>query len=188
MNAGIARKQMRIDVNRYEKMIAAGVLTKDDRVELIDGEMLEIAPIGTKHVAFTTRLLRTLIRVLGEEAIVCAGGPVRLGDFSLPEPDMTILRPRFDDYAGKRAEPTDVLLVIEVSDSSLSYDREIKRLLYARYGIVEYWIIDVQDQCVHVYRQPRNGDYAEVECLRAGDVLRAKSLPRAEVNLQSLFA
>jgi Uma2 family endonuclease len=188
MNAGIARKNLRIDVNRYEKMIAAGVLTKDDRVELIDGEMLEMAPMGTKHVAFTTRLLRTLIRVLGEEAIVCAGGPVRLGDFSLPEPDMTIVRPRIDDYAGKRAEPTDVLLVIEVSDSSLSYDREIKRLLYARYGIVEYWIIDVQDQCVHVYRQPRNGDYSDVECLRTGDVLRAKALPRAEVNLQALFA
>jgi Uma2 family endonuclease len=101
---------------------------------------------------------------------------------------MTIVRPRIDDYAGKRAEPTDVLLVIEVSDSSLSYDREIKRLLCARYGIVEYWIIDVQDQCVHVYRQPRNGDYSDVECLRTGDVLRAKALPRAEVNLQALFA
>jgi len=188
MNASIARKKLRIDVNRYEKMIAAGVLTKDDRVELIDGEILEVAPIGTKHVAFAMRLMRILIRILGEEASVCAGGPVRLGDFSQPEPDITILRPRKDDYAGKRAEPADVLLVIEVSDSSLSYDRETKRLLYARYGIVEYWIIDAQDSCVHVYREPRNGDYTEVMCHRGGDVLRAKSLPLAEVNLQVLFA
>ncbi len=188
MNASVAPKKLRIDVNRYEKMIAAGVLTKDDRVELIDGEILEMAPIGAKHTGLATRLLRTLILALGEQAIVCAGGAVSLRDFSEPEPDIMILRPREDDYTGKVPEPADVLLVIEVSDSSLSFDQGTKRLLYARHGIAEYWIVDVQNRCVHVYREPRNGDYGEVRCCRDGDLLRAELLPGAAVDLRSLFA
>jgi Uma2 family endonuclease len=159
MNAAFMPTRIRITTDRYQKMVATGVLTKCDRVELIEGEIVDMAPIGPKHAAVTSRLTRLFIRELGNSAIVSPGGPVNLGDLSEPQPDVLVLKPRADDYSSKIPEATDVLLLIEVSDSTLTFDQSTKLSLYARYGVSEYWVVDVEGQRIVVYREPAAKGY-----------------------------
>ncbi len=178
----------RISVARYQQMVATGVLTKYDRIELIDGDMMDMAPIGRKHVAITNRLNKLFVMGTGDSAIVSPGGPVNLGDYSEPQPDLSILRPRADDYATQLPEGADVLLLIEVSDTSLAYDQGIKRALYARYGISEYWIVDVEARCTHVHLNPVGNAYSQIRTAMIPEVLAAQALPTIRVGLTALFA
>ena len=114
-------ERMRISADRYQKMVATGVLTKYDRVELIDGDMINMAPIGPPHSAVVARLTRLFVLSLGDAAIVSPGGSVKLGDYSVPQPDLMLLKPRADFYAAQIPTPLDVLLLVEVSDSSLAF-------------------------------------------------------------------
>ena len=118
MSVAFVPEKTRISVDRYQKMVAAGVLTERDRIELIDGEMINRAPIGPKHAALTARLTKLFVLAVSDTAIVSPGGPVNLGVFSEPQPDVLLLRPRGDYYAGKIPEASDVLLLIEISDST----------------------------------------------------------------------
>jgi len=188
MSVTFIPEKTRISVARYQKMVATGVLTKMDRIELIDGEMIDMAPIGTKHVAIATRLNKLFVLGSGDTAIVSPGGPVKLGDFSEPQPDLLVLRPRSDDYAEQIPDPADVLLLIEVSDTTLAYDQGKKLALYARYGISEYWIVDVEARCVHVHLEPSGNTYAQIRTVMIPDALSAQALPTIEVGLTALFA
>ena len=188
MSVTFIPEKTRISVARYQKMVATGVLNKMDRIELIDGEMIDMAPIGTKHVAITTRLNKLFVLGSGDTAIVSPGGPVKLGDFSEPQPDLLVLRPRSDDYAEQIPDPADVLLLIEVSDTTLAYDQGKKLALYARYGISEYWIVDVEARCVHVHLEPSGNTYAQIRTVMIPDALSAQALPTIEVGLTALFA
>jgi len=140
----------------YFRMGEAGILQEDDRVELIEGEIVEMSPIGSRHAACVNRLVKLFVREVGDSGIVGAQNPVLLPDYSGPQPDVAVLRLREDFYAEAHPTPGDVLLLIEVSDTTLRYDREVKLPLYALAGILEVWIVDLQNgeiltyvSCVH---------------------------------------
>ena len=188
MSVAFVPDKTRISIDRYQKMIAAGVLTQRDRIELIDGEMINMAAIGPKHAAVTARLTKLLVLAVGDTAIVSPGGPVNRGDFSEPQPDLLLLQPRGDYYAGKIPETSDVLLLIEVSDSTLAFDQNAKRALYARHGVIEYWIIDVEGKRIQVHREPTpDGSYVQVHRFGVTETVSPLGLPEARVLVQSLF-
>jgi Uma2 family endonuclease len=142
-------------------MITFGILTENNRVELIRGEIVTKTPRGDRHVACVNRLNRLFNRLLGDSAIVSVQNPVRLPD-SEPEPDIALLEPRADFYATGKPKPADALLVIEVADASLEHDREVKCPMYADAGIAEIWIVNLIDECLEVYRDPqRDGTFGE---------------------------
>ena len=188
MSVAFVPEKTRISVDRYQKMVAAGVLTERDRIELIDGEMINMAPIGPKHAALTARLTKFFVTAVGDAAIVSPGGPVNLGEFSEPQPDLLLLRPRTDYYAGKIPEASDVLLLIEISDSTLAFDQSTKRALYAGHGVAEYWIIDVEGKRIQVHREPSdNGSYAQTRGFGMTDIVSPQGLPDVALLVQSLF-
>ena len=135
MSITLVPERMRISADRYQQMIVAGVLTKYDRVELIDGDMINMAPIGVSHSAVTARLTKLFVLSAGDLAIVSPAGSIKLGDFSVAQPDFMLLKPREDFYSRQIPVPQDALLLVEVSDSSLAFDQGIKRSLYGRYGV-----------------------------------------------------
>jgi Uma2 family endonuclease len=178
---------MRISTDRYQMMIAAGVLTKYDRIELIEGDMLDRAPIGSSHVAITSRLHEFFVLAAGRSATVVSGGPVNLGHFSEPQPDLMLLKRRADFYSGKLPEATDVLLLIEVSDSSLAFDLGAKLNLYARYGVSEYWVIDLEGRRVLCHREPTPKGYARHTEHATGDTLAPRAFPDLKVAVDEIF-
>lgn len=168
-------------------MIDTGILKEDDRVELIRGEIVAKMPIGDPHVAAVNRLNRILGRKVADAATVSVQNPVRLAD-SEPEPDITLIVPREDDYSTGKPLAVDVLLVIEVADSSLELDREVKAQLYAENAISEYWIVNLVDNCLEVRREPRpDGTYADVRILRSGDSIDLVNLPGLTITVADLF-
>jgi Uma2 family endonuclease len=179
---------MRISADRYQKMVATGVLTKYDRIELIDGDMINMAPIGPNHAAVTARLTKLFVLSLVDSAIVSPGGPVRLGEYSEPQPDLMLLKPRADFYATRIPTPPDVLLLVEVSDGSLAFDQGTKRALYARHGVAEYWVVDILGQRVHVYCQPTADGYGEAFERTQTDSVSPRALPAVQVTAGMLFA
>lgn len=163
MAAELTRHRFTADV--YEAMVAAGVLTKDDRVELLDGEIVEMSPIGLPHTASVNRLNAFFGEQLGRRALVAVQNPFRLSDLSMPEPDVALLRPRADYYAEARPRPDDVLLLVEVADSSVDTDRRYKLPLYAAQGVTEVWLVDIPSDAVEVHRAPVARSYADVQVL-----------------------
>jgi Uma2 family endonuclease len=153
--------QRRLTLEQYERMVEGGILTSGDRVELLDGEIVEKVPIGTRHSACVIRLQRLFMRALDDgRATVAVQSPLGLPPNSEPEPDVALLKPRADDYASLHPRPQDVLLVVEVCDSSIGRDR-VKLRLYARAGIPEVWLVDLTRNLVDVYRRPDGARYAE---------------------------
>ena len=187
MNAVFTPKPTRIDTERYQKMVAAGVLNKYDRIELIEGEMLDMAPIGSQHAALTARLNRMLVLGTQNLAAVFPGGPINLGDFSEPQPDLLVLRPRADDYSAQLPTGADALLIVEVSDSTLAFDQGVKLSLYARFGIPEYWVVDVASKGIVVYREPADNGYRNSLRYTIGDTVSPLALPQVVISVRELF-
>lgn len=177
----------RLTVDDYYRMAEVGVLAPDARVELIDGEIVDMPPIGSPHFGTTTWLHRQFIKDIENLAIVGSQSTLILGSYSAPEPDLMLLRQRSDFY--RRATPTakDVLLVVEVSETTLSYDKKIKAPLYSRHGIPEMWIVNLRDRELLRMRQPRLNDYAEIETLKAPGLVSISTLGDIEVDLSGLF-
>jgi Uma2 family endonuclease len=187
MSVVFTPQRMRISADRYEKMVETGVLTKYDRVELIEGDMINEPGINPPHSAIMARLTELLVLSVGRSVTVSPCGTVRLGDFSVPQPDLMLLTRREDFYFGRRPTASDVLLLIEVSDSSFAYDQSTKRALYARYGVQEYWVVDVQGERVFVYGEPAGEGYARVvECTRA-DIVSPRAVPAVQIQVGTLF-
>jgi Uma2 family endonuclease len=188
MNATFVPTRMRMTIERYQKMVATGVLTPEDRVELIEGEILAMAPIGSQHARITRLLQKRFVTALGDTASVGAANPIDLGTFSEPEPDLVILRNQPGDYALAHPKADDVLLLIEVADSSLVFDQTSKRDLYARFGIPEYWVIDIRGKRVITFCRPVDGKYQEVrELPQSASALSPRVFPAVEIALQELF-
>lgn len=145
----------------YHTMVASGILREDDRVELINGKIIAMMPIGPWHASSCNRLNFLLNRKYSDKALVIAGNPVGLGDKSEPQPDITVLRMHPDFYEAGHPESKDIILLVEVSDSTRNFDLIKKRDLYAAHGIREYWVIDGGRKCVHVFRQPRDGEFTD---------------------------
>ena len=149
-----------ISVDAFHRMGEAGILGPGDRVELIDGEIIDMSPIGVLHAALVDALVRHFGRSAGQSVFIRCQNPLRLDDLSEPEPDIAILRPRADFYTTSHPGPADVLLVIEVSDTSLAYDLGTKVPLYARHGIPEVWVIDAATRMTRVFRDLAGGRVA----------------------------
>ena len=148
-----------------------GLFSQDDRVELVEGEIIDMAPVGSRHAACVDRLTRLLVIGLGERAIVRVQNPVRMGDLSEPQPDIAVLAPRSDFYAGAHPGPAEVLLVVEVADTSIGWDRGVKVPMYGRAGVAETWVVDVNAEAVDVWTQPGPDGYAETRrAARGGDL------------------
>ena len=171
----------RFTVDQYHRMAEAGVLTEGDRVELIEGEIVEMTPIGSRHAAAVDRLNALVGAALRGRAIVRVQNPVRLGARSEPQPDLAVLRLRVDFYAGAHPGAGDVLLVVEVADASLDYDRAVKLPLYARAGIPEAWLVDVERPALTVHRAPSADGYRDVREARAGERLTLVAFPETSL-------
>ncbi len=177
----------RFTVEDYQQMGDAGILGEDDRVELIAGEIVDMSPIRPRHAACVNRSTRLLSRHVGDAGWVSVQNPVRLGDHDEPQPDLMVLR-LGPDYDRSLPTPADVLLLIEVADTSLSYDRRVKIPMYARAGIAEVWLVDLKGQVVLRYAEPHEGAYRRTERVGRGQRLTALNLPGLEIAVDDLFA
>jgi Uma2 family endonuclease len=185
MTIQIARRQF--TVADYARMRETAILAEDDRVELIDGEVREMGPIGPVHAAIVKRLNTLLGRMLDHTVILSVQDPIQLDDYSEPQPDLAILHHRDDFYAAAHPVADDVLLVIEVADSSAEYDREEKVPRYAAAQIPEAWLVDVSSGIVEQYWQPRNGKYLLKRLAERGDAIVAQSLAKLEIAVDAIF-
>jgi Uma2 family endonuclease len=168
----------RFTIDEYHRMGEAGIFHEDSRVELIEGDVVHMCPIGMRHIGGVNRLTALFTRRLGSRVVVSVQNPVVLDDYSEPQPDLTLLAFRSDYYEGARPRSSDVLLAIEVADSSVSYDRRIKSVLYARTRVRELWIIDVPGKALDVYRRPTANGYREHQCLVRGRRIAMAAFPR----------
>lgn len=176
----------RFDIDEYHRMIEAGILTENDRVELIDGEIVEMTPIGSPHAGCVDALTRALVLGLGESAWVRIQNPVTIAPHSEPEPDVVVARARSEGYASSHPEPGDVLLLIEIGDSSVTFDRGIKVPLYARAGIREVWLVDLTEGAIDAHREPGAEDYARCERVTGG-VLSPLAFPDLELPVAAIL-
>ncbi len=158
-------------------MAETGILTPEARVELVDGEMIDMVPISSVHAACVDRFVHFFSGRLGKAAILRVQNPLRLNEFTELQPDLALLKPRDDFYAGRHPGPGDVLLVVEVAASSLSYDRGVKLPLYAAAGIPELWLVDLDGRRLSVHREPAGKGYAQVEIPAPGQPIHPALLP-----------
>jgi Uma2 family endonuclease len=168
-------------------MVEVGILSEDDRVELIDGEVFEMSPIGEPHAACVDTLNELVRDRLGHSVIVRVQGPIQLDDFSEPQPDISILKRRDDFYRHAHPRPEDVLLVIEVSDSTLEFDRKVKVLLYARAGIPETWVVNLKEERIEVYADLAGGAYQTVNSCARGEESQSRSLASLRISVSEVF-
>jgi Uma2 family endonuclease len=175
----------RFTVHDYHRMGEAGILHEDDRVELIEGEIVEMAAIGTRHFTCVNGLTRLLVRSVGDAAIVSVQNPVRLDEHTEPQPDLTVLRVR--DYRESLPTPEDVLLLIEISDTTLAYDRGVKLPLYARAGIREVWIVDLPGEVIERHADPSGDGYRSLEQMRRGEEIKSAALPELAFRVDTVL-
>ena len=169
----------------YDRAVEAGVFGPDDRLELIEGDLLMMAPHGSRHATAIRLVDRVLRRVFGEDCIVQCQLPLAIAEDSEPEPDVAVVEGEIADY--RDAHPSAALLVVEVADDSLRRDRTVKRRLYARCGIPEYWIVSLPDACLEVYRHPAGDDYRDVTVLRAGETVTPLAAPGATIAVSGML-
>jgi Uma2 family endonuclease len=174
-------------VAEFHRMAEVGIFSEDDRVELLDGEIVEMTPIGSRHAAIVNRLNRLLSRRLGERAVVSIQNPIRVGEHSEPQPDVVLLKPRADFYAAAHPGPEDVLLLVEVAESSAEVDRAVKLPLYAAAGVAEVWLVDLAGERVEVYREPAAGGYQQTLTLARGDVVSPQAFPDLRLGVAEIL-
>jgi Uma2 family endonuclease len=174
-------------VSEYDRMIEAGILPEDDRTELIEGDIVKMSPIGRSHAACVKRLNTFFSRLAGQDPLVSVQDPVRLNDFSEPQPDVALLKWRSDFYAESHPTPADVLLIVEVADTSVETDRAVKVPLYARALIPEVWLIDLAREVIEVYARPVGGAYQQSREAKRGDGLALESLPALKLRVDDVL-
>lgn len=177
----------RFTVDEYYRMAETGVIKPDARVELLEGEIIDMMPIGPFHAGTVNTLNRLLTNAAKGRWLAAVQNPVRLGPDSEPQPDFLLLKPVADDYRARHPGAEDVFLVIEVADSTVAYDRNRKIPAYGRAGISEAWLINLAEQIVEVFREPHFTGYASVQKFRAGEILPVQAFPDAQIDVASLL-
>ena len=177
----------KITVKEYDQMYEAGIFQPDERLELINGEIIKMPPMNAPHMSYVIRLSRFFTEKLSRRAIVATQLPIVIDNDSEPEPDISILHWRKDDYFSAKPTACEVYLLIEVASTSLVYDREVKLPLYARARIPEVWILKVQDQQLEVYRHPQENTYTEQQLLKPSDKIASLAFPDIELTLSDIF-
>jgi len=174
-------------VRDYHQLVGAGHFTRADRIELINGELTLMPPIGPEHSFHTTRITNTLPSELPAGVLLRMNEPITLPAHSEPQPDAAVVKARADGYRKAHPGPKDVLLIIEVADSSVEFDRQIKAKLYARAGIPEYWVLNVKEATLHVLTGPSAKGYKSIEVLDAGDTVRSRSVSGLKLAVKQLL-
>lgn len=174
-------------VEEYRRMVEAGILREDARVELIGGEVVEMSPIGKRHAACVARLTQVITLLLQRAFLVWAQNPIQLDGYSEPQPDVVVLRPRDDFYENEPPKPEDILLVIEVSGSTLAYDRKVKVPLYARAGIPEVWIVNLIDERVETFADLSGGAYQTTATFSRGEEVQSRTLAALRLDVSEIF-
>ncbi|MDB5970971.1 MAG: hypothetical protein JWQ90_3421 [Hydrocarboniphaga sp.] len=180
-------RPLRFSVDEYLRMADNGVLPEDRRVELLEGEILEMSPTGIPHSARVRRLTRELFAAIADRAVIQIQDPIRIGTHSMPEPDVAVLQGPAERYDERYPEASDVLLVIEVADSSLRYDRERKGRIYAEAGIAEYWLVDVQTARVEQHSQPSSSGYRLIRIVPREADIESLSVPALRISVASFL-
>jgi len=177
----------RFTVDEYYRMGETGIIAPDARVELLDGEIIDMMPIGPFHAGTVNTLIRLLATTAKGRWLVVAQNPVRLGPRSEPQPDFLLVKPAADDYKTRHPVPEDVLLLIEVAESSLAYDRNRKIPAYGRAGISEVWIVNLLEQNIEVFRDPHFTGYASIQKFGAGDTVHIQAFPDVGIEVGALL-
>ena len=183
----IAAQRRPFTVGEYYRMAEADILTEEDRVELIAGQIVAMSPIGSRHAACVKRLNVLMGKMVGDSMLIGVQDPIALDAYSAPEPDLVLLRPRADFYAAAHPSAVDVLLAVEVSDTSADYDREVKLPLYAQAGLPEVWLIDLQKGCIEVYARPQGGAYQQRVEVAADATLTSPTIPQLALAAADLL-
>jgi Uma2 family endonuclease len=186
MTTGSPRRH-RLTAAEYRHMGEAGVLRPDARVELIEGELIDMAPIGSRHAATVERLDDLLVQALAGRAMVRMQHPVVLDDHSVTQPDIAVVVRRDDYYTDSHPQPSDVLLLVEIADTTLVYDRDVKAPLYARSGMPELWIVDLVGRRVTRFSSPRDGVYTESVSARAGEFIGIGAFPDVRIDSSAIL-
>jgi Uma2 family endonuclease len=176
-----------ITADEYEQMGRAGIFHADVRLELIEGEIYEMSPIGSPHAACVKRLSALLNRLFGRKLIIGTQDPVRLNDFSEPQPDIALLRWRDDFYNNAHPTPSDVLLIIEVADTTLETDRKVKIPLYAKAGIPEAWVVNLSEECIELYAEPIGGAYQISKRFARGEAIQSHGIEKLSENVSDIL-
>ena len=174
-------------VKEYDRFIEAGVLTEDDPVELINGEVIKMSPISSPHAGCVARLSMLLSFRLGQQVVIWTQNPIHVDRYSEPEPDVAVLKYRADFYSESLPSPADVLLLIEVAETSLSYDRRVKVPLYAKAGIQEVWVVDVEAKLIYGYRTPVKGKYQETYVVKRGETITPVAFPEIVLQVDEII-
>jgi Uma2 family endonuclease len=176
-----------LTVDDYYRMAEVGILDAEARVELIDGEIIDMAPPGSPHAATVHFFMEAFFKAVEGKATVLAQNPVRLSQYSEPQPDLALLRRRDDFYRERHPQPDDVLLIVEIAASSLRFDRDKKTPLYARHGIPETWLVDLDGRRLFRHRAPQNGTYTLADEPDLGSPVAVSALAGVVVDLRRLF-
>jgi Uma2 family endonuclease len=185
MSVQIAKRLF--NVEEYDRMGEAGIFHEDDRVELIEGEIIEMSPIGERHAACVDLLAELLREQLQRKVIIRVQSPIQLGAHSEPQPDLALLKRRDDFYRDAHPTPVDVLLVVEVSDTTVEYDRQIKVPAYARAGIEEVWLVNLKDDRIELYVQPAGGAYQSINNAQRGETAASQSIPGLALEVDAVL-
>ncbi len=188
MNAVFTPTRHKLTVDDYHKLGDAGVLNEDSRVELIEGELIEMAPIGGPHMGLINRLNKLLVFAVGDAGVVSVQNAVTLPPWSEPQPDFAILRPGADTRHAPVPNPPDVLWLIEVADTTLAYDRRTKVPIYARAGILEVWVVDANACAIEVFHSPRSSGYSHASIHAAPARISPTALPGVVIDVADVFA
>jgi Uma2 family endonuclease len=180
-------KRHRFDVEEYHRMLEAGVLSEDDRVELIGGEIVDMTPIGRPHLSCVVALTHLLVMAAGGRYYVSVQNPIRLGPSDEPQPDISLIGTRPEPDAEGPPGSDEVLLVIEVADTSLAYDSDVKLPLYARAGIPEAWIVDLRGRKVEVYADPTSGGYRIFRVARPSEQLGSEAVEGLSLSVDEVL-
>jgi len=184
----VALRRRRFTLDEYHRMGETGILGEDDRVELIEGEIIEMTPIGSRHAAIVARIQHLFSIRLGDRAVVWSQNPLLLvPQQSEPEPDVMLLAARPDFYASGLPEPPDVRLLVEVADSSLPYDRRTKLPLYARAGVAETWLVDLEVSRLEIHRGPSSVAYRDVRVPEAEEPFAPAAFPDLVLRRRDLL-
>ena len=181
----LAPARHKLDVAAFYRMAEVGIIGARDRIELIDGDLIDMAPIGDDHVAAVDLLTERLVLATHGRATTSVQNPLRLDQQTQPQPDLTLYRR--SDRSGAQRGPADVLLVVEVADSSLDYDSSVKGGLYSRFEIPEYWIVDVKSHTIVIHRQASMAGYKDVQTVRSGTPVSLAAAPDIVIDLTGLF-
>jgi Uma2 family endonuclease len=174
-------------VDEYYRMAETGILAEDIRTELINGEVIEMSPMGARHASGVTRITDLLVPVFKGKALLRGQLPLRLNEFNEPQPDAAFVKVRQDYYRGRHPGPDDTLLAIEVSDTSLEYDRDVKSEVYAAVRILEFWIVDLAGDVLLVFRDPSKGKYQTCLTFHRGDSITPLAFPEISIQVSDLL-